>query len=264
MSCLCAYTDPGSVYPVIDPLRTSSQIPQVYGYGFAWDWVRITVDDDATLGPGACRMRVVLVSRVTNDKSIAAWNYCTNSIVDSVATIGRDKGPHEMIVERGNCHAGAHTLLLRKAMAFSVMTGLYTLASGDLWTYWGGKKVTFAWMGEDGGSGVWGADTPTPTYPVKRGPIVAQLPDDGGTWFFGVVNGSVVYFRLVGGALFQCDATEATALGLETADAPFESGPVVGRFPKAPVDFTLLRERSNPDIYIVFGGAKFKVPATAP
>ena len=256
MSCVCAYNDPGSVYPVLDPLRISAKpLPQQYGYAFAWDGVGITVDDDPTLAPGGCRMRVVLMtgSGVTAAKSIVGWNYCTGVAVGGVMTSGSDHGPHEMILDRGLCSAGAHTLLLQKPMAFNVMTGLYTLNSDDLWTYWGGKKVTFTWRVDSFGSGIWGADTPTPTYPVARSSsVVGSLAQPG------------VFFMVVGGAKFRIrDATEASALGLVTAGAPLKPGIEVDAIPAAPVDFTLLRELSDPRVFVVFGGAKFWIPSPA-
>jgi hypothetical protein len=256
MSCVCFYTDPGSVYPVIDPLRASATpLPQIYGYGFAWDWVSISVDNDLTLAPGGCKMRIVLMTGtgVTAPKSIAAWNYCTNSQVSSVSTSGADHGPHEMIVDRGSCFGAVDTLLLIKPMAFNVMTGMYTLKSDDLWAYWGGKKVTFTWREDSFGSGIWGGDTPTPTYPIGRSSFVV-----------GSVAQPITFFMVVGGAKFKIrDAAEATALGQVTAGAPRKTAAELAAIPSAPVDFTLLRELNSPRVFVTFGGAKFWIPSPA-
>jgi hypothetical protein len=64
-----------------------------------------------------------------------------------------------MVIQKANCQSGSNTLLLRKAMAFGTMTGLHTLQSDDLWAFWGGKKVTFQWVRENTGSGIWGPNS---------------------------------------------------------------------------------------------------------
>jgi hypothetical protein len=223
-----------------------------FGYSFAWDVLEVTVEEDPTLHFSSCNMRVVLKSdpSVTWAKSIVGWNYFTNSPVGEVKTSGSDHGPHEMIVSHGRCSAGAHTLLLRKSRTiFNVMTGLYTLYSDDLWTYWGGKKVTFTWLADDdrSGSGKWGADTPNPTYPIMASSRVVKSdarPSD--------------FFLVVGGAYFLIgDANAAAGYGLSTTGVFSETV----RLLPAPFDFTLVKEFSRPEVYITFGGAKFLIPS---
>jgi hypothetical protein len=154
MSCICTFTEPGSVYPVLNPNKINGPGPYQGAYGFAWDLVEVKVEEDDSLGP--CQMRVGLqvANQITWAKDILAWNYCKGDKVASVATQDADKGPHFMLIEKGDCSSGTDTLLLRKMMAFRQMTGLYVFRHEDFWVYWGGKKVTVTWDRDDVGTGV--------------------------------------------------------------------------------------------------------------
>jgi hypothetical protein len=169
MACAIYYSDPGSVYPVWDPRRTAGEFPMSFGYKMAWDIVIITIDKTFSLTN--CQMLVGLEAGpgITWQKDILAWNYFLGGPVASVTTVDQNTGPNFMLIQKGNCLTGAHTLLLRKLMN-TQMTGLYTLQSADLWTFWGGKKVTLTWVKDDGGSGVWEPDTPPIVYPVVQFP----------------------------------------------------------------------------------------------
>ena len=254
MSCACFFNDPGSVYPVIDPLRVAGELPHHYGYGFALDGVEVIVEDDPALS--RCQMLVGLStqsSQVWATKEIIAWNYCTGSGTSSVVTSGVNRGPNFMLVQKSNCHAGADTLLLRKAMTFDIMTPLYTLQSNNLWAFWGGKRVTFRWAVDDAGSGLWGPNTSASVLPGVR------FPD--GTLVRSSAQPGVV-FVVFGGAKFEVTAS-AAALGLNLGQARLEAPSVVNKLPSASVDFTLLRELSKAEVFVIFGGAKFWITSPA-
>lgn len=252
MSCVCAYTDPGSVYPVIDPRRIAGPPPFNFGYVFAWDGVVVTVEEDTSLGN--CQMLVGLKAGpgVTWEKDVLAWNYCTGGPVSSVTTRDANRGPNFMLVSRSLCSSGANTLLLRKLMTWNQMTGLYTFQPNDLWDFWGGMKVTITWVGDTGGSNVWGPAVPPVAYPIVK------FPD--GTLVNTAAAPGVV-FLVFGGAKFLVDP--ANTLGLNLALALAQDPAVVNSLPPAPVDGTLLREVNDPRVYVFFGGAKFWIPSPA-
>lgn len=247
MSCICTYVDPGSVYPAIDPRRVAGELPQRYGYGFAQDGVGITVAEAASLG--ACQMLVELsVAPGLAAKDVMAWNYCVGGPVGSISGGGGIAGTTSMLVRRGQCFAGTHTLLLRKHF-WHGMAAMYSFPSDELWRHWGGMRVTIDWTRDNAGSGLWGHQTPQPSYPIVR------FPD--GTLVRSVAQPGVV-FVVFGGAKFRVDA--ANSVGFNLTTARLESATIVNALPSAPVDGTLLRDFTDPKVYIVFGGAKFWIP----
>lgn len=246
MSCICAYTDPGSVYPVIDPRRCAGDRPLRFGYGFAWDYLRIDVDEAPSLTN--CEMLVGLEAapNISWQKDILAWNYCLGGPVSSVTTKDSNRGPNYMLVRKADCYSGANTLLLRKLMSWNQMTGLYTLNSREMWDFWGGMKVTFRWVGDQSGSGVWGSATAAPHYPGVR------FPD--GTLIRGRRRPGAT-FLVVGGAKFRVD--RGNSLGLMLKNALVLEQASMDSLTSLPADFTVVRDPADPHPYVCFGGARF-------
>jgi hypothetical protein len=253
MSCICAYTDPGSVYPVLDPRRTPGSSPFGFGYYFYEDGVAILVEEDPSLTN--CQMLVGLsVQPGMWNKEVLAWNYCLGTSVSSVAAGGQNTGPNYMLIQKAQCFSGANTLLLRKAKFLGIMTGMYTFQSTDLWNFWGGMKVTLDWQFDDQGSGVWGSGK-TAIYPDTKypdGTVVRALA--------GQQPGAE--FVIFGGAKFRIDP--ANTLGLNLAAAQLMDPTELNLLPSAPIDGTLLREEGDPHVYVCYGRAKFWItdPAT--
>ena len=132
------------------------------------------------------------------------------------------------------------------------MTGLYSFDPVDFWDFWGGYAVKFTWLFDDEGSNVWGAETPQPQYsdffPAPDGTLV-QVPN---TTQFSVI---------VGGAWFTINnISDLPALGLDPNNAvPDGSLPPPSLLP---ADFTLVRELNKPEVFVVYGGAKFWIPSS--
>src|SRR5439155_2956814 len=137
--CVCFHNDPGSVYPVVDPLRVSGLLPHSYAYGFAWDAVQIDVEDAPSLTNRQIMVGLVAGVNVSWAKEIDFWNYCRRAPTLTLHVDGSNRGPVFGLMNKGCCREGVQTVLLKKAMALGVMTGLYTLNSQDLFTFWGGK-----------------------------------------------------------------------------------------------------------------------------
>jgi hypothetical protein len=263
-------------YPVIDPYRTAGAGPYNYGYVFAWDAVTITVTRNFSLS--RCRMRVELSSSLPNTKEIQAFNFFNNTWDDfldadpsgavTAMTIKKRK-PAE------GCDMGTDTLVL--AMATNIgPKGLYAFPTDDLWDFWGGCTVRFTWVADTPARAPFapsGAQTPAPTYPAVRLPDGTLMRNAAGTGL------SVVF----GGTDFPADpgylgvmapeTTAATARATLAPDARDLFGPVAVRdqrllagaiaftqLPPIPADFTLVREWNRPEVYVVFGGAKFRIP----
>lgn len=246
-TCITTNTlDPHSIYPVIDRRRTAGPGPWRYGYGFAWDAVEITVTRTPTLS--SCRMTVSLVTNLTESKEIQAYNIFGNSIVSSIGSAGLGL-PTSMTFSRAwgpaaGCGSGVDTVLLCRYFAWPRgRTACYALEPQDFWDFWGGCTVTFNWLSDTTGSGRWGDQTPAPTYPSVRLPDRTVMSDPAGR--------RVVF----GGASFLADLAYLSAMGLGTAGAvPF------AQLPAAPADGVLLRERNRPEVFVVYGGAKFWIP----
>lgn len=240
------YIDPHSIYPVIDPRRTAGPGPWAYGYGFAWDAVTIRVARTPTLS--ACQMSVNLTTTLRESKEIQGYNIFGNSIISRIGSAGLGL-PTSMTFSRSwgpgvSCGSGVDTVLLCRYFAWPRgRTALYAFEPQDFWDFWGGCTVTFSWDRDDVGSGRWGDQTPAPTYPMGRRPDRTVMTDGAG-------------FRVVfGGASFPADTAYLSAMGLNTSGAvPF------GPMPAAPADGVLVRERNRPEVFVVYGGAKFWIP----
>ncbi|OAF05131.1 hypothetical protein AYJ54_22015 [Bradyrhizobium centrolobii] len=197
-------------------------------------------------------MRITLVSSLSWYKEIKGWNYFTNT---TTVDIGTTPGLQTSALitkpkPTAGCFTGTDTIILCKAMGAGFMTGLYCFDPIEFWDFWGGYDVTFNWFSDNLGSGVWGAETPEPTYPLVRlpdGTLMEEVDLSGG----GFTRFSVVY----GGASFAIDDPNAIpALGLDRNNAIQEQ-----RLPSLPADSTLVRELHAKEIYVVFGGAKFLI-----
>ncbi len=242
MSCVCAYSDFGFTYPVIDPLRVGSELPHAYAYAFVEDGMDITVAEDRTLTP--CMMTVELrVAPGLRPKQLWAWNYCIQGPVLTMTAGGSITGTTSMLVRRGQCSSGTHTVVLIKGDAFNTM---YKFRSDQLWAFWGGKRVTIDWHTDSRGSGQLPLE---PRYPMT------MFPD--GTLVRSTASPAVVYV-VFGGAKFRVDA--ANSLGFNLAAAQLMSPSLVNGLPFAPADGTLLREANDPRVYVVYGRAKFWIP----
>jgi hypothetical protein len=246
---------------VIDPRRTANAAlgyPQTYAYGFFEDLIIFTIRPIPTLmGRGearfltSCNMVVDLISDVTEPRSLVAWNYKSRTEVNSVSTSGNNRGPNAMVLQRGRCDQGAHTIIFKKGI-----WNMYTLDPTQLWDHWGGMHVSVHWTDEPNGSRVWGEQVPEPNYPIVKFPdftILRSLAQPG------------QLFVVFGGAKFRIPTPETTglALGLNIAAARLERADLVNSIPTDPVDRTVLRELSDSAIYVVFGGVKFQLPDSA-
>jgi hypothetical protein len=243
------FLDVHSVYPVVDPRRTAGDGPYAFAYVFAWDDVEITVEHTSTLT--SCQMIVNFFSPLREAKEIQAWNLFNNNFVDRIgsSSLGLQAS---MTIQKGgapglSCGTGADTVVLCRYFAWPRgRTALYSFAPQDFWDFWGGCKVTFRWVSDTEGSGLWGDETPDPVYPMVKFPDRTLMRDSAGTGF-------VVVF---GGAGFNADLAFLTTNFFDPAAArPFSSD-----LPSTPVDGTLVREVNRPQVFIVFGGAKFWIP----
>jgi hypothetical protein len=114
----------------------------------------------------------------------------------------------------------------------------------DFWDFWGGRRVTFEWISDTIPQGYWGNQAPPINYPV------VQLPDR--TLMMDGPRFRVVF----GGTDFVVtNPAYLTAMNLNTASAiPLRL------LPSVPADGTLLRDADRPEVYVVYGGAKFHIP----
>ncbi|MBX7110654.1 MAG: hypothetical protein K1X87_02265 [Dehalococcoidia bacterium] len=228
MSWVIAFTDPGSVYPVIDPRRFGGDRPLMFGYGFAQDLVRVDLRENPNITN--CQMLVDLEVRpsVALPKNIQAWNYASGT-VSSIHAGGA------MLLNRADGPVGTHTLLLN---------GLYSFRSSELWDLWGGYTVTFRWIRDVGFNGQWGSQTSAPTY---------STADDG-----LLIRGSrhpERVFVMFGRAKFRIDARNA--LGFDVNSARIVDQETVDSLTSMPADYTVLRDRAYPTYFVCFGGARF-------
>jgi hypothetical protein len=244
--CISAnFLDTRSIYPVLDPRRTagSGGVYQ-YVYNLAWDGLQIDVQRNATLSN--CTMDVRLASTLTEFKEIQAWNIFADNFVDRVGSSGLGL-PNQMTITRAwgprqSCGAGTDTVVLCRHFAWPRgRTALYTLEPLDFWDFWGGCTVTFNWLFDNIPQGNWGNQTPAPTYPLVRLPDRTLMRDGAN-------------FRVVfGGTDFAVtDPAYLTAMNFDTNSAI----PGVA-LPRFPADGTLLRDSDQPEVFVVYGGAKF-------
>jgi hypothetical protein len=245
------YLDPNSIYPVLDPRRTPGPGPYRYGYAFAWDAMVVTVARTPALS--SCEMTILFSSTLAEAKEIQAWNIFNNNFSDRIGSsslglassmkITRAWGPG-----RG-CGGGTDTVVLCRYFAWPRgRTALYSFPPQDFWDFWGGCTVTFEWFDDRSGSGLWGSQTSEPTYPLVRFPDRTLMRDDGG-------------FRVVfGGTDFVADESIVVS-GIRYLDAfdPIAAVPFT-QLPSTAVDGTVVREWNRPEVYVVYGGAKFWIP----
>jgi hypothetical protein len=243
--CITAnYLDTRSIYPVLDPRRTAGPGPTYrYAYSLALDGLQINVT--RLSGLSNCKMIVNFSSTLTEGKEIQAWNMLNHNFVDRIGSAGLGLAS-SMTITQAMCGTGADTLILCRYYAWPQgRTALYTFPPQDFWDFWGGCSVVFNWLFDNAGSGLWGNQTPAPTYPLVRLPDGTVMRDAAGTGFM------VVF----GGAAFTADTGFLAAAGLN-------QNPVLAfsAMPRLPADFTLVREIFDPKVFVVFGGAKFWIP----
>jgi hypothetical protein len=264
-------------YPVIDPYRTAGAGPYHYGYVFAWDAVEVTVTRNFSLS--RCRMRVELSSSLAETKEIQAFNLYNDTWHDQIDSDPTGAVTAMTIDERKpaeGCGAGTDTVVLARATAFGPKA-FYTFPAVDFWDFWGGCTVRFSWVSDTNPShAAWapsGAQTPAPTYPAVRLPDGTLMRNAAGTGLSVVFGGTD--FPADPGYLGATvlDTTAATARAARAPDARDLLG-IVGvrdrrllagalaftQLPPIPADFTLVREWNRPEVYVVFGGAKFRIP----
>jgi hypothetical protein len=243
--CITAnYLDPRSIYQVLDPRRTARSGPTFqYGYAVALDAIRIDVTP--MTGLPSCKMIVNFTTTLTEGKEIQAWNMLDHNFVDRIGSAGLGLS-NSMTITKAMCGTGADTLVLCRYYAWPQgRTALYTFPPQDFWDFWGGCAVKINWLRDNIGSGIWGNQTPDRTYPLVLFPDGTIMRDSAGTGFM------VVF----GGAAFATDGAFLAAVGLiENTVIPFSP------LPQAPADFTLVREISDPKVFVVYGGAKFWIP----
>jgi hypothetical protein len=240
--------DPTNVYPVLDPRRTAGPGPYFYGYRLNWDDLQINVQRTRSLS--SCQMLVQLLAAVTETKEIQAWNMFSNNFVDSISSSNGVLA--SMTIRKAgapglSCGTGADTVVLCRDFSWPRgRTALYTFPPQDFWDFWGGCTVTFNWVFDTMGSGRWGNQTPAPTYPL------VQLPD--GSVMSDATGANL--FIVFGGAKFPIDDTFINATSPDLSNV----SPFISDLPSTPADFTLLREIDRPEVFVVYGGAKFWIP----
>ena len=268
-------------YPVTDPYRTAGAGPYRYGYLFAWDAVVVTVARNFSLS--RCQMRVELSvpSTLTETKEIQAFNGYNDTWHNQIDSVPGGAVTAMTIEKRKpgeGCGAGTDTLVLARPDLLGPKA-FYALGAVDLWDFWGGCTVTFSWQTDSdyfhgqGPFGPSGAQTPAPRYPIVRLPDGTLMRNAAGTGL-NVVFGGTDFPADPGylGAMVL-DTTAATARAGRPPDARDLLG-VAGvrdrrllagaiaytQLPALPADSTLVREWNRPEVYVVFGGAKFRIP----
>jgi hypothetical protein len=258
--CLSITTSlaPQWFYPVVDPNRCAGPGPYVFGYAFAWDAVVVTVTRN--LSPlSRCQMRIELTSTLAETKQIQAFNYYNNSWSDHIDSDPSGAVTGMTIMKRKpgeGCNVGTDTVVLARA-SWIGPKGMYTFPPDDFWDFWGGCTVRFDWNVDsptDGGAfGPSGLQTPPPNYPIVRFPDRTLMRDAAGTGF------RVVF----GGTSFAADDS-IVINGVRYLDAfdPIAAVPFQ-ELPPTPVDGTVVREWPRPEVYVIYGGAKFQIPDPA-
>jgi hypothetical protein len=264
-------------YPVVDPYRTAGEGPYHYGYVFAWDAVDVTVTRNPALS--RCRMKVEISSSLPgNPKVILGFNFSIDSWHESMRSTDAVK---EMTISKWRpgqeCGQGTDTLVLAAETDLGDPKLLYTFPTVDFWDFWGGCTVNFTWAAD---TNYWGrpfgrsgALTPAPTYPRVKLPDGTLMRNAAGTGVNVVFGGTDFatdpYFL----GLMVPGTTAATTEAVLEFDrqnllGPLHRSVVGGAIPftqlsPIPADFTLVREWKSQDIYVVYGGAKFRIPDTA-
>ena len=241
------YLDLNGCYPVLDPRRTAGPGPYNYGYAFAKDGVGVKVERRP--GPSSCEMEVVLESAPgLNKKGILAWNLHQNWYIDNIGNRAGDKT--SMVVRKAGspgqaCGTGADTVVLGSwDLGLVGWQAHYYFPPQDFWDFWGGCKVTFTWITDQAGSGVWGPQTPTPTYPLVRKPDGTIMRDPAGSLLL-----------VVGGAAFPVAQSEVDSMGLR-GGTTIAAVPM----PSTPADGTLVRHWDTAEVYVIYGGYPFWIP----
>jgi hypothetical protein len=199
-------------------------------------------------------MTVNFESSLTEDKEIQAWNIFTNNFVSRIGSAHLGLGTSMQITRTGHlgtsCLTGTDTVILCRYYAWPRgRTALYTFPPQDFWDFWGGCTVTFKWLLDTRGSGLWGNQTPQPMYPVVKAPDGTLLGDS--------LGGLSIVF---GGAAFAVkDQAYIAAMDLDINKTQ-EGGADAIPFP---ADGTLLREISQPKVFVVYGGTGFWIPDPA-
>jgi hypothetical protein len=264
-------------YPVFDPYRTAGPGPYHYGYLFAWDGVEVTVTRNFS-SLDRCRMRVELSSSLPEIKEIQAFNLFNDTWHDQIDSLPGSSAVASMTIMKRmpgqGCGTGTDTLVLARGTPFGPKA-FYTFPWDDLWDFWGGCTVRFSWVGDAGWGGPpWGpsgAQTPAPSYPVVILPDFTRMRNAAGTGVSVVFGGTD--FPAGAGYLGALDTTAATAqvqlapdkrnlLGMfDPRDRLLLGGAIpFTPLPAIPADFTLVREWNRPEVFVVFGGAKFWIP----
>jgi hypothetical protein len=95
---------------------------------------------------------------------------------------------------------------------------------------------------------------PDPVYPIVSFPDGTLVKDPA----------AADVFIVFGGAKFWIPSpAAATALGINLGATLGIDPAELARLPSAPVDFTLLRELNRPEVYVVYGRAKFWITSPA-
>jgi hypothetical protein len=264
-------------YPVADPYRTAGAGPYAYGYVFAWDVVVVVVAPNVSLS--RCQMRVELSvdSILAETKEIQAFNFYNDTWHNQIDSVPGGAVSAMTIEKRKpgeGCGAGTDTVVLARATAFGPKA-FYTFGAIDFWDFWGGCTVTFMWEDEaNPNHKAWagsGAQTPAPTYPIVQLPDGTLMRNAAGTGL-SVVFGGTDFPADPGYLGAVSDTTAATAravlepdprdlLGKGARDRRLLAGAIAyTQLPAIPADFTLVREWNRPEVYVVFGGARFRIP----
>jgi hypothetical protein len=256
-------------YPVVDPYRTagpgSNGFSYGYGYAFAWDAVSVMVARNPSLS--RCQMKVQLsvgtaadgtLVRLSETKQIQAFNYSNNAWSDHIESDPAG-AVTAMTIERRKpgegCNVGTDTVVLARADIFGPKA-FYAFPPDDFWDFWGGCTVTFQWAADSdyfhGGApfAPSGAQTPPPRYPIVRLPDRTLMRNEVGPGFRVVFGGTD--FRtddsiVVNGVRYLDAFDPITAVSFRT-------------LPALPVDGALVREWNRPEVYVIYGGAKFHIP----
>ena len=247
-------------YPVIDPLRAAGPGPGgqwKFGYPFRWDGVIVSVARNRSLS--RCQMRVELTSTLAETKQIQAFNFHNDAWSDHI-----DSDPTgavtAMTIQRRRpgegCDVGTDTVVLARA-TWMGPKGMYAFPPQDFWDFWGGCTVTFDWVFDTKTDptnrpiGRSGAQTPPPSHPFVELPDRTLMRDEAG-----------IAFRVVfGGTGFAADDSMVSngVRYLDTFDPMIAPVPF-RELPALPVDGTLVREWNRPEVYVIYGGAKFHIP----
>lgn len=241
-------------YPVLDPYRTAGPGPHAYGYVFAWDAVMVTVTRGSSLS--RCQMAVELSSTLAETKQIQAFNFYNDTWHNQINS-APGGAVTAMTIEKRKpgeaCGVGTDTVVLARATWIGPK-GMYAFPPVDFWDFWGGCTVRFDWQVDSSPDtrpfGPSGAQTPAPSYPIVRLPDRTLMRDAVGPGF------RVVF----GGTDFAADDS-IVINGVRYLDAfdPIAAVPF-SALPPTPVDGTVVREWNRPEVFVVYGGAKFHIP----